>query len=173
MVTCPTCLYAENSDSAMICIKCGAELPDTRASIIRRPLATEILSPENVLTDDLARRRYADKLQRTDMAIYVGNAEQPVLVNLTREVLLGRFGAASPDAGMPTLDLVSFGAMENGVSRKHALLRRLGADVVVLDLESTNGTWLNGVRLTPNQPVMLRSGDKVLLARLMLQIFMA
>lgn len=173
MITCSVCSYKENSDSAMICIKCGSELPDTRASLARRPKATDILSPESVLAEDKLHNRHAGKLRRTDIAIFVSDADQPQVVPLTRELLLGRFGSSKPEVGIPVLDLVSFGAIENGVSRRHALLRRLGADVVIIDQGSTNGTWLNGVQLKAQQPVMLRSGDRVLLARLMLQIFLA
>jgi pSer/pThr/pTyr-binding forkhead associated (FHA) protein len=112
-------------------------------------------------------------LTSTEIALYVADEDEAQLVNLTRELVLGRYGAKAADAGTPIFDLAHFGAMEFGVSRKHALLRRLGSDIVIIDLESTNGTWLNGVQLNPNQPVMLKSGDKILLARLNLQIFLA
>ena len=173
MITCSVCLYKENSDSAMICIKCGSELPDTRASLIRRPVATDLLSPESVLAEARVRNRHEGTLKRTDVAIYVSDTDLPMLITLSRELLLGRFGSSKPDVGLPVVDLVNFGAMENGVSRRHALLRRLGSDVVIIDQTSTNGTWLNGVQLKAQQPVMLRSGDRVMLARLMLQIFLA
>ena len=173
MITCPVCSYKENSDAAVVCIKCGSELPDTRASLIKRPLITGPLSPDSVFADDRSRRRFAGQLTTTEIAVYVAEEEEAQLVNLTREVVLGRYGAKVADAATPVFDLTNFGAMEYGVSRKHALLRRLGSDIVIIDLESTNGTWLNGVQLNPNQPVMLKSSDKILLARLMLQIFLA
>jgi len=157
----------------MICIKCGSELPDTRASLIRRPKGTDLLSPESILAEDRLHNRHADNLRRTDIAIFIAEADQPQVLTLSRELLMGRFGSSKPDVGIPVLDLVSFGAIENGVSRRHAMLRRLGSDIVIIDQASTNGTWLNGVQLKAHQPVMLRSGDRVLLARLMLQIFLA
>lgn len=173
MITCQVCSYKENSDAATVCIKCGSELPDTRASLIKRPLITGPLSPDSVFAEDRTRRHYIGNLASTELAFYVAEEDDAKLVNLTRELVLGRYGAKAADTATPIFDLANFGAMECGVSRKHALLRRLGSDVVVIDLESTNGTWLNGVQLNPNQPVMLKSGDKILLARLMLQIFMA
>jgi hypothetical protein len=48
---------------------------------------------------------------------------------------------------------------ESSVSRQHALLRRTGATVVVLDLGSTNGTYVNGVRTEGEMEV--QPGDAV------------
>ncbi|MEU4157935.1 BTAD domain-containing putative transcriptional regulator [Actinoplanes sp. NPDC026670] len=45
------------------------------------------------------------------------------------------------------------------VSRRHAALRVTGGDVVVADLGSRNGTFLNGARLGPSDTVRVRSGD--------------
>jgi hypothetical protein len=49
------------------------------------------------------------------------------------------------------------------VSRKHAQIRwdaERGC-FVLLDLQSHNGTWLNGMRIVPLVPVPLRHGDEV------------
>lgn len=48
------------------------------------------------------------------------------------------------------------------VSRRHAQVRREDFRYVIEDLDSTNGTWLNGSRLTA--PVQLRNGDRVQIA---------
>jgi len=57
-------------------------------------------------------------------------------------------------------------AMENEIvildkrsSREHALIRRKGRKLVLEDLKSTNGTYLNGERL--KAPVDLRDGDLI------------
>jgi DNA-binding response OmpR family regulator len=46
------------------------------------------------------------------------------------------------------------------VSREHARVRREGRHVLLEDLHSANGTWLNGERLTA--PAELHDGDEVL-----------
>jgi diguanylate cyclase (GGDEF)-like protein len=48
--------------------------------------------------------------------------------------------------------------VDDGVSREHAAIVREGGSLVLLDLESTNGTFCNGVRV-PRQE--LADGDKI------------
>lgn len=50
-------------------------------------------------------------------------------------------------------------AGESSLSRRHAELVRTGGSVVVRDLGSTNGTWVNGVRIQAEQ--VLKPGDTV------------
>src|SRR5258708_398716 len=166
MVTCPNCLYSENPEGALICEKCGNFL---RPTLMKKP-STTVLAPANVDFAPRVREKHIGKLGRADVAIYVGESDMPIIVPLVKDLLLGRFspGSAEPQA---YVDLSSYNAMDQGVSRKHVMLRRLGTDIVAVDVESTNGTWLNGIRLTPNQPITLRSADRLLLARLALQVY--
>ena len=47
------------------------------------------------------------------------------------------------------------------VSRCHAILLRDADDLLLLDLESTNGTLVNGVLTEPDVPVRLADGDHI------------
>ena len=47
------------------------------------------------------------------------------------------------------------------VSRFHAVVRRIRDAYWVEDLESTNGTWVNGKRVEPGRSVRLSAGDVV------------
>lgn len=51
------------------------------------------------------------------------------------------------------------------VSRCHAMLLRDGGSVLLIDLESTNGTFVNGAAVLPDQPVRLADGDIVRLGQ--------
>ncbi len=51
--------------------------------------------------------------------------------------------------------------LDDGVSRRHAEIRHAGPEFAIVDVGSTNGTLLNGDRLTPNEPVTLQSGDRI------------
>ncbi len=50
------------------------------------------------------------------------------------------------------------------VSRTHVRLTSRGGVTYVTDLRTTNGTFVNGVKLNPNQEVALKNGDKLSLA---------
>src|SRR5688572_16219075 len=47
------------------------------------------------------------------------------------------------------------------VSRLHARLELDHEQITLIDLNSTNGTYVNGERITPAQPRRLRAGDKI------------
>jgi hypothetical protein len=50
------------------------------------------------------------------------------------------------------------------VSRRHAKVDFRDGAWHIEDLQSTNGTWINGNRLEPGQPRLLRAGDVVALS---------
>jgi hypothetical protein len=54
------------------------------------------------------------------------------------------------------------------VSRRHAVLRRSGESVVVEDLDSTNGTFVNGERI--RSPITVWPGDQVRVGQTTLEI---
>jgi len=47
------------------------------------------------------------------------------------------------------------------VSKFHAFFITKAGDWSIADAGSTNGTTVNGVRLAPRKPALLRSGDQV------------
>jgi hypothetical protein len=165
MITCPTCAFTGNADTAQNCARCGKPL-DARASLLRRP--TGLLSPSPLVLEVRVRDQHIGRLKQHDVALYIGDMEDPLIISLVHDLLLGRYGGVDQQ---PPIDLAAFQGLEQGVSRRHALLRRFGVDVAIVDLGSTNGTWLSGVRIQPHQPVILRSGDRVLLGRLPMQIY--
>jgi pSer/pThr/pTyr-binding forkhead associated (FHA) protein len=85
------------------------------------------------------------------------------------EILIGRYDVSN--TVNLSLDLTPYGARENGVSRVHAAIRRGEDTLTLVDLNSANGTHLNGQRLTPNQPRVLRDGDEVRLGKLVFHVF--
>lgn len=70
----------------------------------------------------------------------------------------------------PVLDLANLGAFEKGVSRRHAAIHIAADGIYLIDLGSTNGTFLNDQRLIPHQPVLLRNGDTIHLARMSVRV---
>jgi pSer/pThr/pTyr-binding forkhead associated (FHA) protein len=56
------------------------------------------------------------------------------------------------------------------VSHRHASIRQRGSDYVVVDEGSTNGTFVGPVRLSPQAPRMLRSGELLRIGRIWLEL---
>jgi len=56
------------------------------------------------------------------------------------------------------------------VSHRHATLRRQGSDFAVVDVGSTNGTFVGGVRVAPRTSRILRSGSTVRVGHIALEV---
>jgi len=90
-------------------------------------------------------------------AATLGEAEAAVTFEGTR-IVLGR--AASSDLVLP----------DPSVSLRHASIRTSGAEYVLLDEGSTNGTFCGETALTPHLPRPLKSGDRVRLGRIWIEV---
>jgi two-component system NtrC family sensor kinase len=82
-------------------------------------------------------------------------------IRLMDDVILG-IGNSSDNA----VDLSPLDARRLGVSRRHARLWTTGTGLFLIDLNSTNGTILNGHRLNPGTPFHLGNGDALSLGNL-------
>ncbi|MEI7646194.1 MAG: FHA domain-containing protein [Chloroflexales bacterium] len=86
------------------------------------------------------------------------------------EAVIGRSDPVSNV--FPDVDLSGHGALERGVGRRHARIFLQGGQVLVEDLDSTNGTFLNAARIAPRQPQTLRAGDELRLGTLTVKVRM-
>jgi pSer/pThr/pTyr-binding forkhead associated (FHA) protein len=102
------------------------------------------------------------------LKLTIPDSRRSLEVPLTREVSIGRLDPAS--ACYPGVDLSSDGGLDKGISRRHAQITRRGSEVFVEDLGSINGTLLNGKKLMPYSPHMLKSGDELQLGKLTLRV---
>ena len=57
---------------------------------------------------------------------------------------------------------------DNEISRKHTVIEPTSAGWLVRDLNSANGTWLNGARIT--NAVILKAGDRLELGKTVLRL---
>lgn len=73
---------------------------------------------------------------------------------------------------MPDVDLSPYKAFENGVSRLHAVIRLRENVLTVMDLGSSNGTHVNGMRLSTNIAHRLTKGDTIALGKFRIQIIL-
>ncbi|GAB4489020.1 MAG: hypothetical protein Fur0016_20000 [Anaerolineales bacterium] len=87
------------------------------------------------------------------------------------EFTMGRVSENQPI--MPDIDLSPFKAFDNGVSRLHAVIRNHSGNIIIMDLGSSNGTYINGTRIVPNIEQPLRHGDIVALGKLKMQVVLS
>jgi pSer/pThr/pTyr-binding forkhead associated (FHA) protein len=88
-----------------------------------------------------------------------------IVVPECNHVVVGR--CAPTGHAQPDIDLSPFSAELKGVSRRHLRIVHLGGtSVLVNDLDSSNGTWLNGERLKPLIEYPLTDGDLLRLGEL-------
>lgn len=92
-----------------------------------------------------------------------GENKTTVGVSVQDYTVIGRADGSDNDADV---DLNPYGAMQNGVSRRHAGLSKEEGAIYIQDLDSTNGTRINGFQLPPNQKFRLRDGDELELGRI-------
>ena len=83
------------------------------------------------------------------------------------QATIGRADAVSNF--FPDIDLTPNGALDNGVGRRHARLFVQNGQVMIEDMDSTNGTMLNNQKLAARQPQPLRNGDQITLGKLLLR----
>lgn len=98
-------------------------------------------------------------IQADAVIIYLPGKDTPHTFIGKDAITLGRSnpsGSSGSDADL----LVDHGAYL-GVSQKHALIHRTKSGYFIQDLDSTNGTWLDGKQLAPHQAHSLRSGAEV------------
>lgn len=69
----------------------------------------------------------------------------------------------------PDIDLAPYGGSQAGVSRQHSRLIRQGNDWLVEDMGSTNGTFVNGVKVLLHEPKKLKNGDIIRCGQIELQ----
>jgi tRNA A-37 threonylcarbamoyl transferase component Bud32 len=89
--------------------------------------------------------------------LVVAGTGATLILPLQGEVLIGR---GDPQVTpRPDVDLGPHGGGQAGVSRRHARLLHSPEGWLLEDLQSTNGTFLNGVPVRPDQPVRISTGD--------------
>jgi len=110
----------------------------------------------------------AGEIAPVSLCIKVLSTDRQIQLPATAEVHIGRLDAAH--GIFPDLDLTPDGGLDGGVSRRHCKIHRRGSSYLVEDVGSANGTFLDGQRLTPYLPHVLKDGDALQLGRIELEV---
>jgi hypothetical protein len=153
MRVCVACKH-ENPIEAEVCAQCGAQLRIT-ATVMLGVVSED--DPITVSSWDQA------NVEVGSIAFLCAGNPQQLVVQVNEGVILGRGKFDDP---LPSLDLTPFRAGLLGVSRQHAAIRPSGGGYSIMDMNSTNGTWVNATKLTPSNSVLLHNRDMIKLGDL-------
>ena len=163
MYVCWKCRHEHNDDLTLICTKCGAVNPATS-----KANKTLDVKPEGFSDRLNARLRSAGLLENKDLfTLEIGDKQ--IYITFKTRLVIGR--DFDEDETTEVVDLGFYNAHRAGVSRRHAALQRdEQGQVVLIDLGSTNGTYLNDNQLVSGVGHPLSDGDMVHAANLELVI---
>src|ERR1700690_2313703 len=167
MIVCTNCKHI-NMDGAMFCSECGAQI-----------IGSDILTTQNMSMDSIEESaKQASSSPKPAPAVtlnawitlHLMDTGQMLPLSDRSEFTLGRISEGQPI--MPDLDLSPYQAYSSGVSRLHAVIKQVGDRVMIMDLGSANGTYINGKRLNSNAEQALNNGDIIALGKLKMQVLL-
>jgi len=159
MRKCEECGF-DNLEGTMVCEDCGFPIVKETSALT--------LNYDRFSVSEGIRAHTVMLSETTDVRLeFVGYSDRINILPNQRTV----FGRAdSGTSNIPDVDLSPFGAFDKGVSRIHAALIRQDATLTLLDLDSSNGTLINGRRVSPNQPRVVQDGDEITFGQLVARV---
>jgi hypothetical protein len=150
---------------AINCSKCGAQLIDMTVAAHKIHTAETRLEAEQ----GTSRTQPPSPVQMQSW-ISLNMIESGQILPLAdrTEFTLGRSAEGQPI--VPDVDLSPYNAYANGVSRLHAVLKLIQEQIIIMDLGSSNGTYLNKNRLPPYVETPVAHGDVIYLGKLRIQL---
>ena len=166
MIICSNCQH-ENVSGTLFCVECGTQLEGVET------LTTQSISSEEIaedLQDRSASVEPPSSPANSWISLHLMDSGKILPLASRTEFTMGRLSEGQPI--MPDIDLTPYQAYASGVSRLHAVIKRESERSVVMDLGSSNGTYLNGRRINPHTEEELKHGDVVALGKLKIQVLL-
>jgi hypothetical protein len=161
-IFCPLC-QRKNSADAKHCVYCGIKFVHNDLEI---QTTNQISKQQSAILGEGTRgEEYLSQLTPGALALFIMDVEQPVVIEEPTQIIIGRHLEAGE---VQVVDLANFGGAELGISRRHLQISHSDGQFMVMDLGSTNGSWLNRQRLTPGMPYRLHHNDQILLGQMRL-----
>ena len=164
MFVCPSCGY-KNHEGALFCDSCGIYF---HTGV---PLATNAMGVDKISQPGPSGFHQPDSAAPgadTVLILASNDGRLRFVVDARHKtVLLGRSDVKS--RLVVDVDLTGEDGQAHGISRRHALAHFSNGSYLLEDLESLNGTYLNGRKLRPYLPEVIHSGDEVRLGSLALR----
>ncbi|NDJ84632.1 MAG: FHA domain-containing protein [Chloroflexi bacterium] len=167
-----------NRPGVIFCAKCGTNLRTGASPLSTKALDQEsgrklerpIAQPSSAGPSEAETRGTDVFPQGGSLRLEVEGSPDPIQLHFThQEIVLGRRDPAT--GALPDVDLTPFAGYRMGVSRRHSEIRYNEGHLHILDLGSSNGTFLNGKRLDAHYPYRLHDGDRVGLGQIVIRVF--
>ena len=166
MIICSNCQH-ENVSGTLFCVECGTQLDGVET------LTTQAITQDQI-ANDLKNRNASVEPPSSPanswISLHLMDSGKILPLASRTEFTMGRLSEGQPI--MPDIDLTPYQAYASGVSRLHAVIKREAERTAVMDLGSSNGTYLNGRRLNPHTEEVLKHGDVVALGKLKIQVLL-
>lgn len=181
-------LMARLTDPPMPLLKANPAVPNIFVPILDKALAKNPKSRYQTMAEfSQALRETRERLHSsvlvkptadTTSLVELGPLDQPkirlkivatgheIVLSRRTELIIGRAHKSS----VPDIDLSPYGGSQAGVSRQHSRLLYKDKQWYVEDLGSTNGTFVNGVKLLPHTPVTFKNGDLIRCGQIELEL---
>lgn len=170
-IKCPRCGHV-NRPGTLLCDACGTNLVTGAASSSTRALpqnetrALEATAPPSTPGVSMGSTVFESQMM---LAIQLHGSTAPILIKPSEHPEI-MFGRADVSAGItPQIDLTPYAAFQLGISRRHASVVFRDRQLFIQDLGSSNGTYLNGVRLNRGELHQLRHGDEIKMGQMTMQ----
>jgi len=166
MIKCPNCQH-ENVAGTLFCVECGTQLEGVET------LTTKAVTQDQIAEDLRGRDATIEPPSSPSnswISLHLMDSGKILPLASRTEFTMGRLSEGQPI--MPDIDLTPYQAYASGVSRLHAVVKRESDRTIVMDLGSSNGTYLNGRRLNPHTEEELKHGDVVALGKLKIQVLL-
>jgi len=152
---------------SIYCAECGSQLTALEDLVTQKmePEPGDLVGPRG----REARRPTPGKLD-TWGTLHLLDTGQMLPLSERGEFTLGRVSDGQPI--MPDIDLSPYHAYASGVSRLHAVIKRSTDRITMMDLGSSNGTYINGKRLSANVEQIIHHGDVVTFGKLKIQVLL-
>ncbi len=165
MQVCTSCGH-ENRPGILFCENCGTSLTGEPAAGSTKGLENEV---QPGLSEQIVAAGTDFLPSGAALRVEIEGGPEPIVILPRQELIFGRRDPAT--GAMPDIDLTPYAGYRMGVSRRHAAIRSAEENRLdVWDLGSSNGTYLNGMRLNPHRPYRLHDGDRIRLGQMVIRI---
>jgi pSer/pThr/pTyr-binding forkhead associated (FHA) protein len=167
MLTCPEC-GKHAFEGSLFCPECGAtfKFDEEKSKTDSIPFVEEV---GNIIEPPLVGKGSIPVSNISSVSIIIPSSGRRIKIPLKEQLRIGR---TDPERGIePEVDLTQDDGAQAGISRLHASILSTSQGIAIMDLNSVNGTRVNGFQIPPNLPYALNSGDEVKLGDLLIHVF--